>query len=160
MNYQLTGEYELKIDAKGRVKLPANLLKQLNTNGTYDFVVNRGHDKNLALHPLDVWEKKTNRLSHLNIDIEKNRNAVRFFYRGASNVTADASDRILLPKFLIQYAGIDKQIIILAFMDQIEIWSKTEYEIMIAREPDSYGALSEKLFKDDKADRAGAIGDD
>lgn len=147
MKYQLTGEYELKMDAKGRVKLPANLLKQLQTTGTYDFVVNRGYEKNLILHPQDVWDEKTNRLNHLDINIEANRKAVRYFYRGATALTADASDRILLPKFLIQYAGIEKQIVLLAFLNQVEIWSKSAYEEMIADEPESFGELSEQLFK-------------
>jgi MraZ protein len=150
MKYQLTGEYKLKMDAKGRVKLPANLLKQLQTTGNYDFVINRGYEKNLILHPQDVWDEKTNRLNHLDINIETNRRAVRYFYRGATAVTADASDRILLPKFLIQYAGIEKQIVLLAFLNQVEIWSVSAYEEMIAEEPDSYGELSEQLFQDAK----------
>ena len=62
-------------------------------------------------------------------------------------LTADASDRILLPKFLIQYAGIEKQIVLLAFLNQVEIWSKSAYEEMIADEPESFGELSEQLFK-------------
>ncbi len=150
MKYQLTGEYKLKMDAKGRVKLPANLLKQLQTSGNYDFVVNRGYEKNLILHPQDVWDEKTNRLNHLDINIEANRRAVRYFYRGATAVTADASDRILLPKFLIQYAGIEKQIVLLAFLNQVEIWSEDAYQEMIAEEPDSFGELSEQLFRESK----------
>ena len=133
------------MDAKGRVKLPANLLKQLNTTGSYDFVINRGHEKNLILYPHDVWEKKTKQLSHLDINIEKIRKAVRYFFRGATKVTSDGSERILLPKPLIQYAGIEKEVVLLAFMDQIEIWSREEYGRMIEEEPSSLGALSEQL---------------
>ena len=96
--YQLTGEYECKIDAKGRIKLPANLIRQISTEGAYDFMVNRGFENHLMLYPRDVWERKTKELNQLNIYIKKNREAVRYFYRGATSLTTDASDRILLPK--------------------------------------------------------------
>jgi len=96
MKYQLTGEYEIKIDAKGRIKLPANLLKQLvasgGGNGSYDFVVNRGFENHLILYPQDVWEEKTKEFNQLNINIRKNRQALRYLHRGATQITADNSD--------------------------------------------------------------------
>ena len=101
--YQLTGEYECKIDAKGRIKMPAGLIRQLSADGTYEFMVNRGFENHLMLYPKDVWDKKTKELNQLNIYIKKNREAVRYFYRGATKIVGDASDRILLPKSLIEY---------------------------------------------------------
>ena len=126
--YQLTGEYECKIDAKGRIKLPANLIRQVGGNGTYEFMVNRGFENHLMLYPKDVWDEKTKELNQLNINSKKNRRAVRYFYRGATKILADASDRILLTKSLIEYAGIDKEVVLFAYQDQVEIWSKESYE--------------------------------
>ena len=150
MKYQLTGEYELKIDAKGRVKMPANLLKQLRASsgatGTYEFVVNRGFENHLNLHPLDVWEEKTNELNHLNINKIKNRQALRYMYRGATEVSADNSDRVLLPKSLIKYAGIEKEVVLFAYLDQIEIWAKDAYKEMIDQEPENFAELAEEVF--------------
>ena len=144
--YQLTGEYECKIDAKGRIKLPANLIRQLAADGTYEFMVNRGFEKHLMLYPKDVWEKKTKELNQLNIYIKKNREVVRYFYRGATRLVADASERILIPKSLVQYAGIDKEIILFAYQDMIEIWSKTAYEAVIQNEPEDFSELAEEVF--------------
>lgn len=144
--YQLTGEYDCKIDAKGRVKLPANLLKQLQTNGAFEFVVNRGFENHLILYPQDVWEKKTKELNQLNINIRKHRQALRYFHRGATAISSDASERILLPKNLIQYAGIGKEVVLFAYRDQIEIWAKKAYQEMIEEEPENFSELAEDVF--------------
>jgi len=150
MKYQLTGEYEIKIDAKGRVKMPANLLRQFTASngatGSYEFVVNRGFENHLILYPQDVWEKKTKELNRLNINIKKNRQALRYLYRGATQVTADSSDRVLVPKNLIQYAGIEKEVVLFAYQDQVEIWAKDVYQAMIDQEPEDFSALAEEVF--------------
>jgi len=150
MKYQLTGEYEIKIDAKGRVKMPANLLKQLtvadSSAGTYEFVVNRGYEKHLILYPKDVWDKKTKELNQLNINIIKNRQALRYLYRGATQVSTDNSERVLIPKNLILYAGIEKEVVLFAYMDQVEIWAKDAYDAMIAEEPEDFATLAEEVF--------------
>ena len=146
MKYQLTGEYEIKVDAKGRIKLPANLLKQLTTAGTYEFVVNRGYEKHLVLYPQDVWDEKAKELSTLNINIKKHRQAVRYFHRGATQLVSDSSERVLIPKPLLQYAGIEKQIVLFAFRDLIEIWSAKAYQAMIDLEPDDFSDLAEEVL--------------
>jgi MraZ protein len=150
--YQLTGEYECKLDAKGRIKMPANLMRQLGSDGTYEFMVNRGFENHLMLYPKDVWDKKTKELDQLNIYIKKNRQAVRYFYRGATKIVADASERVLLPKSLIAYAGIEKELILFAYQDQIEIWSKESYQLMIGEEPDSFSELAEEVFGSGRQD--------
>jgi len=144
--HQFTGEYECKIDAKGRIKLPANLIRQLGSNGVYEFMVNRGFENHLMLYPKDVWDEKTKELNQLNIYIKKNRQAVRYFYRGATQILADASDRILLTKNLIEYAGIGKEVVLFAYQDQVEIWSKEAYEKMIGDEPENFSELAEEVF--------------
>ena len=144
--YQLTGEYECKLDAKGRVRLPANLLRQFSGTGAYEFMVNRGFENHLMLYPKDVWDEKTKELNQLNIYIKKNRQAVRYFYRGATAISADGSDRILIPKSLIEYAGIGKEVVLFAYQDLVEIWSKDAYESMIGEEPDNFSELAEEVF--------------
>ncbi len=150
--YNLAGEYECKIDAKGRLRLPTALLKQLGTEHAR-FTVNRGFEKHLMLYPHDVWDKKTNEINSLNIYIKKNRQAVRYFYRGATNVSCDAADRILLPKMLMKYAGLEKTVVLFAYNEQIEIWDQEEYENMLAdHEPEEFSDLAEEVFGGKKAE--------
>lgn len=144
--YPLTGEYECKIDAKGRIRLPSNLLRQIGEGGAYDFVVNRGFENHLMLYPKDVWEEKTKEMNQLNIYINKNRQVVRYFYRGATRLSPDASDRILIPKSLVEYAGIEKEIVLFAYMNFVEIWSKKNYEQIIGLEPKDFSGIAEEVF--------------
>jgi len=146
IKYNLIGEYDCKIDAKGRIKMPANLLKQLASMGTYDFVINRGYEQHLMLYPLDVWEKKTKELDRLNINIKKHRQLLRYFHRGATQVNTDASERILIPKSLIQYAGIGKEVVLFSYRDQIEVWDKKSYQDFIREEKDDFSDIAEEVF--------------
>ncbi len=144
--YNLTGEYVCKVDAKGRVRLPSGLIKQV---GSVDsFTMNRGFDKHLMLYPSDVWEKKTEEINQLNIYKKKERQAIRYFYRGATKVTLDSADRMLLPKSLIEYAGIDKELVLFAYQEQIEVWAKDKYYDELVDEPENFGELMDSIMSD------------
>lgn len=144
--YQLTGEYECKMDAKGRLKLPSGLIRQLGGASTLSFVVNRGFEQCLMLYPKEVWDKKTNEVNQLNIYNPKERQFIRYFYRGATEVTTDGADRILVPKSLFEYANLDKEVVLNAYHEQIEIWAKDKYEVMLKSEPEDFSALAAEVF--------------
>lgn len=61
-------------------------------------------------------------------------------------MSADSSERILIPKNLILYAGIEKQVVLFAYLDQIEIWAKSAYQQMIDEEPKDFAELAEEVF--------------
>jgi len=143
---QLLGEYDCKIDPKGRMRLPSGLISQLGEREHYNFVINRGFENCLMLYPIEVWEEISKRINQLNTYGRKEREFVRYFYRGASKITMDGADRILLTKGLLDYAGIDKDVILSAFNDSIEIWSKDQYDNMLDNEPDNFADLAEELL--------------
>ncbi len=93
----LTGEYECKLDERGRLKLPQKLLESLGTQKNYGFIVNRGFEKNLAIYPRTVWEEKTKEINQLNIYDKQQRDALRYFYRGATELFVDSADRLNIP---------------------------------------------------------------
>jgi MraZ protein len=68
------------------------------------FVINRGFEKNLTLYPDSEWQKITKEINSLNLYNKKNREFVRYFYRGASELICDSTNRLLLPKTLTDYA--------------------------------------------------------
>ncbi len=146
MSIQLLGEFDCKIDAKGRMRMPSGLINQLGEREKYTFVINRGFEKCLMLYPLEVWDRITAEINQLNLYNKKNRNFVRYFYRGAHEVTLDSADRILLTKRLVEYAGIDKDVILMAYNDRIEIWAKDEYDSMLDEEPDDFSDLAEDVL--------------
>lgn len=143
--YNLNGEYDVRIDSKGRIRLPSILLSQLGGE-TVRLVVNRGFEKCLLLYPESIWIEKAKEVNQLNPYIKKNREFIRYFHRGATVLSMDAMARVLLPKLLCEHAGIDQDIVLLAYHEQIEIWAKEEYLGMVAREPKDYSSLAEEVF--------------
>ena len=149
--YQLTGEFECKVDAKGRIRMPASLLRQIGS-GALNFTINRGFEKHLMLYPRDVWVRKTKEINQLNIYNTKQRRVIRYFYRGATDLVLDNSDRILLPRSLSEYAEIGKEVVLFAYHEQIEIWSKENYLGMIDAEPDDFSIIADEIFGSDGAE--------
>lgn len=145
---QLLGEFECKIDAKGRMRLPSSLIKQLGAEGTHSFVINRGVEKCLMMYPKNVWDVLSARVKKLNQYVKKNREFVRYFYKGATELSPDGSDRVLLSKRLLEYAGIDKDAILFAIDDRIEVWAKEKYDNLMDAEPENFSDLAEEVMGD------------
>ncbi len=145
--YNLSGEYEVKLDDKCRLRMPSNLMRMLSVHQVRSFVLNRGFEKCLILYPQDVWEEKTKEVNQLNPYNIKNREFARFFYRGATQVEPDASSRIVMPKTLLEHAGIESDVMLLAYNNQVEIWSRETYLRMIDQEPQDFASLAEEVFR-------------
>ncbi|NRB53567.1 MAG: division/cell wall cluster transcriptional repressor MraZ [Saprospiraceae bacterium] len=143
---QLLGEYECKIDAKGRMRMPSGLINQLGEGEKHKFVINRGFEKCLMLYPEAVWQEISEEVNALNLYNKKNRDFVRYFYRGAQELLQDSADRILIPKRLLEYAGIEKDLILSAYNGRIEIWAKDEYDTMLDQEPTDFSDLADDVL--------------
>jgi MraZ protein len=140
------GEFECKIDVKGRVLLPAGLKKQLAPEAQEKFVVNRGFEKCLVLYPFNEWTVISTEINQLNLYTKKNRDFVRYFYRGATEMSLDNTNRLLFPKQLLEYAGIDKDVVLFAYSNRIEVWAKGLYENLLTDEPDDFSLLAEEVM--------------
>ena len=149
---QLLGEFECKIDNKGRMRLPSSLIRQLGTEGTHTFVINRGLEKHLVIYPKKVWDVLVQKVNALNPYVKKNREFIRYFFRGATEVTIDGTDRILLTKRLLEYAGIEKNAILFAVNNKIEIWAKDKYDNNMDQEPENFSDLAEEVMGDSPPD--------
>ena len=125
---QLLGEFDCKLDTKGRMMVPSNLKKQLPDVEQEGLVVNRGFEKHLVIYPKKVWESIVEELSKLNQYEKKTREFIRFFTRGATELTLDASGRVNLPKSLLEFAGIEGEVVLACQFDKIELWSKSAYD--------------------------------
>ncbi len=142
----LLGEFEAKLDNKGRFALPAGLRRQLSPDANERFVLNRGFEKCLTLYPWNVWESITQELDALNPYVKENREFIRFFHRGAQEIQLDAAGRILIPKRLLEYAGIGLDIVLSAHTNKIEIWAGDEYDSILNDMPGDFAALAERVM--------------
>ena len=140
----LIGEFDCKVDAKGRFMFPVNLRKQLEEVFEKGFVINRNlHQKCLVLYPMAEWNKLNKKLSKLNRLIKANDVFVRRFAGGATAADADNTGRVLLPKPLVEYADITTDIKVLGSNNVIEIWDKKLYDQFLSQDVDI-----EKLAED------------
>ncbi len=122
------GEYEATLDAKNRFLLPVALKRQM-PEGTQMLVINRGMDECLWMYLLDDWKVVEERLRQVNpYDSRDNRLMRRALIAGAVYVEFDSAGRLNLPKNLMEYAGLEKDIMLAGDIDKIEIWDKSRYE--------------------------------
>ena len=122
------GEFEATLDAKGRFLLPAGFKKQLPETEGNRFVINRGFEKCLALYTIKDWEPLFAKINGLNEFDPKQREFRRAFLNGATYVEPDTAGRILVPPNLKVYAELQKDIVITAAGDKMEIWDSNKYK--------------------------------
>jgi MraZ protein len=142
---QLLGEFDCTMDAKGRIRVPSGLLKQLGDE-QLTFVMNKGFEKHLTLYPQAVWDKTVQEFEKLNQYEADARQFMRRFSNGAIPLEIDDQSRILIPKRLAEYAGIEKDVILNAFGEKIEIWDATLYEEMMNDDNVDMSTLAEKVL--------------
>lgn len=141
--------YECRIDDKGRLKLPSSLIKLLQSSDNKDFVIKRSVFQNcLEVYPIKPWEKLMKKINGLNRFVKKNADFIRMFTAGVKNVELDASERILIPKDLKQFANLKKEIVISGAGELFEIWDKEAYEKVISTNEADFGKLTEDVMGD------------
>lgn len=143
---QFLGEFEVKLDDKGRLRLPSMLIRQLDGKEQDGFVVNRGFEQCLAIYPKAEWDRITQEINGLNMYVKKNRDFVRYFYRGATELTIDSSERLNFPKPLLEYIGAQKDVVLFAYFNRIEVWSKEHYDSLLDEEPSDFASLAEDVM--------------
>ena len=145
------GEYEATLDAKGRFLLPVGFKKQMPESGEDAFVLNRGFEKCLSLYTTKSWKPLFSELSKLNDFEPKVRQFKRYFLNGATQVDLDKAGRILIPKNLLDYAGLEKEIVLVSAIDKIEIWDKIKYqEFFETFSPEAFSDLAKEVMGGDK----------
>jgi MraZ protein len=141
------GEYEATLDSKGRFLLPAGVKKQLPEGQEPVFVVNRGFEKCLTIYPQQSWEPIYKDISSLNDFDPKVREFRRYFLNGATQLELDSAGRMLLPKSLMEYAGLEKDIVLVSAVNKIEIWDKNKYQQFFDTfSPESFSTLAAEVM--------------
>ena len=149
----LIGTYECKADAKGRLMLPVALKKQLISSLAKGFVLKRAvFQPCLELYPLQEWEALMQKVNKLNRFKKKNNDFIRRFTAGVKAIELDVSGRLLIPKDLIGFAGIKKEIVVSSAVNIVEIWDKAQYEKAIDDAASDFASLAEDVMGQDDAD--------
>jgi len=148
----LIGEFEVKVDEKGRIMVPVGLRKQLPPEMQDRFVLNRGLDNCVSMTPHPLWIRESEKVNKLNSAKRTVREFQRFYANGATDLTLDTSGRMLIPKHLQEWASMGRDVIISCFGNKIEIWAKDKFRIPTAEDSERYSDLAEEIFGDDNND--------
>lgn len=149
----LTGTYECKVDAKGRLMMPASLKKQLLSVLPDGFVLRRSvFQKCLELYPMGEWQVLMQKINKLNKFKKKNNDFIRRFTAGVKMVEVDINGRLLIPKDLTVFAEISKNIVVTSAINIIEIWDKDLYEQAIDDAAVDFADLAEEVMGQDDDD--------
>ena len=145
----LIGTYECKADSKGRVMMPSALKKQVAPIAPNGFVVKRAvFQPCLELYPMDEWNELMAKMGKLNRFNRKNNDFIRRFTAGVKTVELDAAGRLLIPKDLMSFAGLSKEIVLSSAINIVEIWDKEKYEQVINDAASDFADLAEEVMGD------------
>ena len=143
----LIGTYECKADAKGRVMFSSAFKKQLAPILQEGFVIKRAvFQPCLELYPMQEWNLMMTKINKLNRFKKKNNDFIRRFTAGVKVVELDATGRVLIPKDLCDFAGIEKQVVMSSSVNIVEIWDKNKYEKAIDDASLDFADLAEEVM--------------
>jgi MraZ protein len=144
------GDYNCRLDAKGRVILPAAFKKQMPSAAEDRFVVRRDiFDKCLVLYSIDDWNRQLDKIrSRINPYNREHNIFLRNFFKCTAEVSLDSSNRLLIPRRLLDLAGIGKDVVLAGQDGRIEMWAEEVYA-HIDMPSDDFANLAEKLLKPD-----------
>lgn len=123
-----TSEYDCKLDAKGRLVLPARIKASLPENSGNELVIGLGFEKCLVVYPLQEFKKIYSKVAGLSEFNPEYRRLQRNFFRGNSVVELDGSGRFLIPKSMLNYAQLEKSVTVVGMGNKVELWNPELYQ--------------------------------
>jgi len=123
------GSFKYSVDAKGRVSIPSIFKKYVNEVANETFVMTRGIVQCIDIYPQDFWKEEV--LTRINqLDDFDPEEAVfkRILFELAAEYKLDSQSRLLIPKNLLAFAEIEREVFVLGQNKKIEIWNPLIYE--------------------------------
>lgn len=146
MHQLLSGEYDCKLDPKGRLVLPAKVKGSLPDTFANQLVLVRGFEPCLVLYPRSAWEVIHAKVMALDEFNEEYRQFQRNFFRGMTEVELDSIGRFLLPGSMRRYAGLDKDAVIVGLGNRCEVWEPARYDDFLIKDQGAFSKLAQKFL--------------
>ena len=128
------GQFDIVIDDKGRVRIPAKYKTQLGD----EFIISCGENSCLAIYPMEKWDKLTEQVDRLPEFEERTAEFKRSIYTNATWGEFDSAGRVLIPVRYREYAQLKKELIATGVGDHFEIWDAEKWNA------GSYGSLEKR----------------
>ena len=118
-------EYQRQIDDSGRMILPSKLRKE---TGDTLYITQSPSEKCLHIYTAEGWAEIANKVKLLPTTTDPKAAAfVRMFFGKASMVNADKQGRVAIKASLLQYAGIEKDVMLVGANTRLELWDCETY---------------------------------
>ena len=137
------GQFEHAIDEKGRLIVPAKFREKLGG----EFVITFGLDVCLFVYPLEEWKTLAENLKSLPLGQRDARAFKRILFSQATNCSLDEQGRVIIMKYLRDYAQIKKEVIVVGVSDRIEIWGKERWQEYSKEIESSFEDIAERIYE-------------
>lgn len=136
------GTYTPKLDDKGRLFLPAKFRDDL----TEGLVVTRGQERCLTVWSRADFRAMTDRLAEASRTNKSTRDYIRMLFSAATEEVPDKQGRISIPPVLREYASLDKDVMVIGAMTQLEIWDPGSWQQYTNEQESQFSELSSEVF--------------
>lgn len=138
----LLGTYTPKIDAKGRVALPAKFRSQLSQG----LVMARGQERCVYLLPFDEFRRIASQIQRTSVGNKAAREYLRVFLSGAVDQEPDKQGRVVVPQMLRDYANLGSDIVVIGVGTRAELWNKDAWESYLAQKEEGYSDIADDVL--------------
>ncbi len=143
---QLLGQYQAKLDTKGRLFFPSKLKKILGKN----LIITRGYEGSLIVVKRDSFNSLTKDIQDQPFVFGAARETARFILGNATEITLDSQGRFLFPAYLRKHAQVKNQVVFLGLGTYVEIWDKKTWDDHQKKLETKISSISEKIIKTKK----------
>ena len=138
----LLGTYTPKIDAKGRVALPAKFRSQLGQG----LVMARGQERCVYLLPFDEFRRIASQIQRTSVGNKAAREYLRVFLSGAVDQEPDKQGRVVVAQMLRDYANLGSDIVVIGVGTRAELWNKDAWESYLAQKEEGYSDIADDVL--------------
>lgn len=142
------GQYEHTLDNKSRIIMPAKFREDLGDS----FIITFGLERCLFIYPIKEWEKLSQSLQNLPLGKKDARAFKRTLASRALIGSFDQQGRVVLTKYLKDYAGIEKNVVIIGVFERIELWDLEKWQEYSMETEQSYEEIAERIYEKERQD--------
>ncbi|MET7326941.1 division/cell wall cluster transcriptional repressor MraZ [Nonomuraea sp. NPDC005650] len=136
------GTHQPRLDDKGRLFLPAKYREELAEG----LVITKGQERCLYVFPVEEFQRITEALSTAPVTAKAVRDYSRVFFASASDEKPDKQGRITIPQSLRQYAGLDRDCVVIGANTRLEIWDAQAWDTYLSAQEQAFADLSEEVL--------------
>ena len=136
------GTHTPRLDEKGRLFLPAKFRDALAEG----LVITKGQERCLYVWPLEEFARVTEQMRAAPVTSKAARDYMRVFFAGAFDEVPDKQGRITVPPDLREYAGLQRDCVVIGASNRVEVWDSAAWDTYLAEQEQAFATLSEEVL--------------